>query len=173
MENYISIGKITNFFGIKGEAKVGFDNEKQIKSAKIVHMLDDVSKKELKIKNIRFHKNFAIIKFEGIDDINDLLQFKGQRIFISKNDALNKLEKDEYLIQDLIGCVVFDENNEKIGEVVSISNNSSQDLLNIKNLIGQVSLVPFVNEFFPSVDIKNKKIIIKPIEGLLSWFTMS
>ena len=66
--NYISIGKITNFFGIKGEAKVGFDNESQIKKAKTVFMLDDVSNVELKIKSIRFHKNFAIIKFDGIFD---------------------------------------------------------------------------------------------------------
>ena len=170
--NYISIGKITNFFGIKGEAKVGFDNESQIKKAKVVYMLDDTSNAELKIKSIRFHKNFAIIKFDGIDDINDLLQFKGQRIFIPKQTALNQLDKDEYLIQDLIGCVVYNENNEKIGEVVNISTNSSQDLLNIKNGFGQVDLVPFVNEFFPVVDIKNKKIIIKPIEGLLTWFMM-
>ena len=170
--NYISIVKITNFFGIKGEAKVGFDNESQIKKAKTVYMLDDVSKVELKIKSIRFHKNFAIVKFEGIDDINDLLQFKGQRIFVSKETALNQLDKDEYLIQDLIGCSVYNENNEKIGEVVNISTNSSQDLLNIKNGFGQVDLVPFVNEFFPVVDVKNKKIIIKPIEGLLTWFMM-
>ena len=68
----------------------------------------------------------------------------------------------------MIGCVVFNENDEKIGEVVNISTNSSQDLLNIKNGFGQVDLVPFVNEFFPVVDVKNKKIIIKPIEGLLT-----
>ena len=166
--NYISIGKITNFFGIKGEAKVGYDNENQIKKAKSVLMLDDESQIELKIKSIRFHKNFAILKFDGIDDINDLLQYKGQRIFVANAEALNKLEKDEFLIQDLIGCIVFNEDNEKIGEVVNISTNSSQDLLNIKNGFGKIDMVPFVNEFFPVVDIKNKKIIIKPIEGLLS-----
>ena len=82
--NYISIGKITNFFGIKGEAKVGFDNLNQIKNAKTVFMLDDESKAELKIKSIRFHKNFAIIKFDGIDDINELLKYKGQRLFTPK-----------------------------------------------------------------------------------------
>ena len=167
-ENFITIGKITNFFGIKGEAKVGFDNENQIKKAKSVFMLDDESQIELKIKSIRFHKNFAIVKFDGIDDINELMQYKGQRIFIPKQEAVNKLEKDEFLIRDLIGCIVFNEQGEKLGEVVNISTNSSQDLLNIKNLIGQVDLVPFVNEFFPVVDIKNKKIVIKPIEGLLS-----
>ena len=166
--NYISIGKITNFFGIKGEAKVGFDNINQIKNAKSVLMLDDESQIELQIKSIRFHKNFAIVKFDGIDDINDLLQYKGQRIFVLKQEAINKLEKDEFLIQDLIGCVVFNEQNEKLGEVVNISTNSAQDMLNIKNGFGQVDMVPFVNEFFPVVDIKNKKIIIRPIEGLLS-----
>ena len=167
-KDFISIGKIINFFGIKGEAKVGFDNENQIKNASKIYLLDDPSKRELKIKSVRFHKNFAIMKFEGINDINDLILYKGQRIFISKKQAIEKLEKDEYLIQDLIGCCVVDEEDKKIGEVVSVSNNSSQDLLNIKNSIGQVSLVPFVNEFFPVVDIKNKKIVIKLIEGLLS-----
>ena len=169
MENkdYISIGKITNFFGIKGEAKIGYDNENQIKNAKKITLLDDVSKRELKILSVRFHKNFAIMKFDGINDINELLPYKGQRIFVLKQDAMKKLEKDEYLIQDLIGCEVLDVKGEKIGEVVNISTNSSQDLLNIKNSIGKVCLVPFVGEFFPDVDVKNKKITIKPIEGLL------
>ncbi len=170
MENkdFISIGKITNFFGIKGEAKVGYSNESQLKNAKKVYLLDDISKKELTIQNLRFHKNFAIVKFSEIDNINDLIQFKGQRIFISKQQALKQLDNNEYLIQDLIGCSVLNEKGDKIGSVVDISTNSSQDLLNIKNLIGQVFLVPFVEEFFPLVDIENKKIIIKPIEGLLS-----
>ena len=167
-EDYISIGKITNFFGIKGEAKVGFSDEKRIKEAKIVYMLDDISKAKLEITSVRFHKNFAIIKFKEINDINELMNFKGQRIFVSKNEVLNKLDKNEFLVDDLIGCIVYNKNNEKMGEVVALSSNSKQDLLNIKNGFGKIDLVPFVDEFFPVVDIKNKKIVIKPIEGLLS-----
>lgn len=167
-DKYISIGKITNFFGIKGEAKVGYTSEARIKQAKNVFMLDNIEQAELKIKSVRFHKNFAIIKFDGIDDINDIVPFKGQRLFVLKEEAVNKLEKDEFLISDLIDCMVYNEQNEKLGVVVQVSSNGTQDLLNIKNSIGKVDLVPFVNEFFPLVDIKNKKIIIKPIEGLLS-----
>ena len=167
-KDYISIGKITNFFGIKGEAKVGYSNINHIKSAKKVFLLDDESKRTLTIEKVRFHKNFAIIKFLEIDDINELLKYKGQRIFISTKEAKEQLDKNEFLIRDLIGCVVYNENNEKIGEVTDISNNSSTDLLNIKNTIGKIDIVPFVDEFFPVVDIENKKIIIKPIEGLLS-----
>lgn len=167
-KDYVSIGKIMNFFGIKGEAKVGISNQNQIKSAKKVFLLDDESKRELDIERVRFHKNFAIIKFKQIDDINELLPYKGQRIFISVEQANNNLENDEFLVRDLIGCIVYNEQNEKIGEVVDILNNSSTDLLSIKNAIGKTDMVPFVNEFFPVVDIKNKKIVIKPIEGLLS-----
>ena len=167
-ENYLSIGKIINFFGIKGEAKVGYSDERRLKETKVVYMLDDPTKIKLEISSVRFHKNFAIVKFREINDINELMQYKGQRIFISKNEILNNLEKDEFLVDDLIGCSVYNEKDEKIGVVVALSENSSQDLLNIKNGFGKIDLVPFVNEFFPVVDIKNKKIVIKPIEGLLS-----
>jgi len=167
MKDYVSIGKITNFFGIKGEAKVGYSNLAQIKNAKKVYMLDNSENVELTIERVREGKNFAIVKFKEIDDINDLIKFKGQRIFISKQEALNKLDKDEFLINDLVDCEVFNENNEKIGIVKAVSTNGTQDLLNIENTLRQIKLVPFVNEFFPKVDIENKKIIIKPIEGLL------
>ena len=166
MKNYISIGKILNFHGIKGEAKVGYSNLAQLKNSKIVYLLDNKEPVELVIEKVKEAKNFAIVKFKDINDINDLIQFKGQRLFIPKEEALNKLEKDEYLIDDLIGCSIYQE-NEKIGIVVNVSTNGTQDLLNIKNNLGQIKLVPFVNEFFPVVDIKNKKITIKLIEGLL------
>ncbi len=166
MKDYISIGKILNFHGIKGEAKVGYSNLAQLKGAKTVHMLDNEEPLELEILWVKEAKNFAIVKFKDIDDINDLIQYKGQRIFVAKKDALNKLQKDEFLINDLIGCSVYQE-NEIIGKVVNVSTNGTQDLLNIENNLHQIKLVPFVNEFFPSVDIENKKIKIKPIEGLL------
>lgn len=168
MEEYISIGKILNFHGIKGEAKVGYTNENQIKAAKTVYMRDNKDKNVLNIKSVRFHKNFAIVKFEEINDINELMEYKGQRIFVLKKEASKKLEQDEFLIQDLINCEVFDINGGKIGVISNISTNNTQDLLNVKNLLGQEFLVPFVKEFFPSVDIKNKKITITPIEGLIS-----
>ncbi len=167
-QEYITIGKITNFFGIKGEAKVGYTNKDQLLRSKVVVMLDNINKPELKIKSVRFQKNFAIVKFDNIDDINEIIKFKGERLFVLKKNALKALDKDEFLIQDLIGCEVRNENGEKLGQVVDVSTNNAQDILNIKNLIGQINLVPFVGEFFPKVDIENKKIIIKPIEGLLS-----
>ncbi len=167
-QDYITIGKITNFFGIKGEAKVGYSDKTRLLNTKSVFMLDNIEKVKLKIKSVRFQKNFAIVKFEGINDINEIVKFKGERLFVLKQDAIKTLSKDEFLIEDLIGCSVINELGEKLGTVVNVSTNNAQDILNIKNLIGKIDLVPFVGEFFPKVDIQNKTITIKPIEGLLS-----
>ena len=91
MKDYISIGKIINFFGIKGEAKVGYSNLAQIKGAHVVYMLDSGEAEKLYIEKVREGKNFAIVKFKDIDDINDLIKYKGQRIFISKMTLLTSL----------------------------------------------------------------------------------
>ena len=68
MKDYISIGKILNFHGIKGEAKVGYSNLAQLKNAKTVYMLDNKQQITLNIERIKESKNFAIVKFKDIDD---------------------------------------------------------------------------------------------------------
>ena len=165
-DDLISIAKILNFHGIKGEARVGYSNFSQLASAKTVYLLDNNDDAKLTISYVKDAKNCAIVKFKEINSINDLIQYKGQRIFILKTEAVNNLQKDEYLIKDLIGCYIY-KDDDKIGKVINVSTNGSQDLLNVENSLHQIKLIPFVNEFFPVVDIKNKKITIKPIEGLL------
>ncbi len=163
---YISIGKILNFHGIKGEAKVGFSTEGLIKKSKKVFAGEN--KKELNVSSIRFHKNFAIIKFEEINSINELLEFKGKNIYLDKKIIQKNLDKNEFLIDDLIDMKVFDNEENYIGFVQEIQKSPANDIIcvkseNRKDLI----LIPFVSEIVPIVDIELKKIIIKPIEGLL------
>lgn len=165
MSDLISIGKIINFFGIQGEAKVGYSNADRIKNVKDVI----IKNKPYNIEKIRFHKNYAIVKFQEIDSINDLLEIKGENVYIEKQKVQKQLEKDEYLIGDLVGLTVFDDKDDAIGIVESIATNTGNDILSIKPQEGKNILIPFVKELVPIVDIKNKKIIIKPIKGLLPW----
>lgn len=167
MKDLISIGKILNFHGIMGEAKVGFSDAQRLKNLKKVIVKDT----ELTIEKLRFHKNFAIIKFKEISDINELLNFKGENIYLEKKEVQNTLEEEEYLIGDLVGLNVFDDKDDLIGTVDSIAKSTGNDILSIKpqdDRYGNI-LIPFVKELVPIVDIKGKKIIIKPIEGLLPW----
>ena len=130
-----------------------------------------VKKIELTGEKLRFQKNFAIIKFREISDINELLNFKGENIYLEKKEVQNTLEEEEYLIGDLVGLNVFDDKDDLIGTVDSIAKSTGNDILLIKQQdekYGNI-LIPFVKELVPIVDIKGKKIIIKPIEGLLPW----
>ena len=150
-----------------GEAKVGFSDAQRLKNLKKV-MVKNI---ELTVEKLRFHKNFAIIKFREISDINELLNFKGENIYLEKKEVQNTLEEEEYLIDDLVGLNVFDDKDDLIGTVDSIAKSTGNDILSIKpqdEKYGNI-LIPFVKELVPIVDIKGKKIIIKPIEGLLPW----
>ena len=167
MDELISIGKILNFHGICGEAKVGFSDKKRIENAKEIYIKDTV----LTVERIRFHKNFAIVKFKEISDINDLLKFKGENIFLKKEDVKNSMDDEEYLIDELEGLLVFDDKDDLIGTVETIARSAGNDILSIKPENPEYGniLIPFAKELVPIVDIKGKKIVIKPIKGLLPW----
>lgn len=170
MENLLSVGKILNFHGISGIAKVGYSNSEIMKNLKNVLIGEKPSSCEaFTVEKVNFHKNFCLIKFKEINSINELLPYKGQNIYIKKDEAKKSLDSEEFLIEDLIGMNVFDNEEEHFGVVVDVKSSSGNDILCIKPLNpakGEV-LVPFAKELVPIVDVEKKRIIIKPIEGLL------
>ena len=136
-------------------------------------MLDKVYVQEgaqyipLDVENVRINKNFALFKFKGIDSINDLMEYKGKLLFVNEDTIRENLEEDEFLIDELVGLSVFDENDKKLGFVVGVSNNGASDLLSVKTNSKHICLVPFVQAIIRKVSISDKKIIINNIEGLL------
>ncbi len=169
-ENLVSIGKILNFHGIKGDAKVGFSKgrEKQIENLETVFVLKNNTHVPLTVTNVRFHKQFAIIKFKEFNTVNEVESYKGCDIFLEKSKIEESLDTDEFLISDLIGMDVFDEDGSCIGSVVEIGENLAGNLLSIEDGNGKTHLVPFVKDLIPVVDVKNGKIVINNIEGLIS-----
>jgi 16S rRNA processing protein RimM len=169
-ENLISIAKILNFHGIKGEAKLGFSKgrEKQIELLKKVFVKKNNQYKELNVTSVRFHKHFAIVKFNEFITVNDVEEFKGCDIYLPKEEVENNLDNDEYLISDLIGMDVYDEDDCCLGKIVAIGENLASNILSVKDNNGKEHLVPFVKELVPIVDLKGKKVVINNIEGLIS-----
>lgn len=169
MTKFVSVGKILNFHGIQGEAKVGFSKNQQdfFCSLKKVFIKVEQDYIPLKIKNIRLHKNFAIVKFDGINSINELMEYKNCLLFIEEETIRESLEEDEFLIDELVGLEVFDENSNKVGFVVGVSNNGATDLLSVKTKSKKISLIPFVKAIVTNVSIKEKRITINKLEGLI------
>lgn len=167
---YISAGKILNFHGIKGEAKVGFSKGRDdfFSSLKEVFVEIEANKFiNLKINSIRISKNNAIVKFDGIDDINEILKYKNKILFVEESTIRENLKEDEYLIDELVGLIAYDTNNKKLGFVVGVSNNGANDLLSIKTVSKHICLVPLVKQLVPEINFKEKRVTINNIEGLL------
>ena len=170
MDKYVSVGKILNFHGIKGEAKVGFSQNRQdfVLSLKNVYVKVGHEYKEFAITSSRLNNKFLIVKFDGIDSIDELLNYKGCLLFVKEETIRENLEEDEFLIDELVGMGVFDrETGKSLGFVIGVSNNGATDLLSVKTNTKHVCLIPFVKAIVPDVDIKEKKILINNIEGLL------
>ena len=169
MTKYISVGKILNFHGIKGEAKVGFTKNQEdfFCSLKRVFVKAEQDYKPLDITSVRLNKSFALVKFDGINSINELMEYKGAFLYVEENTIRENLEEDEFLIDELVGLSVFDTDGKKQGFVVGVSNNGASDLLSVRTNSKKVVLIPFVKAIVPEVSIKDKKVVINNIEGLL------
>ena len=168
MSNLVSIGKILNFHGIKGEVKMGFPAGKEdlIKKLKQVYIFQNNIKLTYDVLSVRFHKNFAIIKFKQINSVNEVMEIKGLLVHITEDMLKSKLEKDEFLIKDLVGLVAFDTDGNKLGVVADIGENKASNLIEIQKANGLKFMVPFVKEWVPVVDLDNQKIVINMIEGI-------
>ena len=167
--NYVSVGKILNFHGVKGEAKLGYtkNREEFLSKLETVYIQFNDEYKEFEISNLKFTPKCAIIKFKGIDSLNDIIEYKGCLVFVKEDVAREHLEEDEFLIDELVGLNVYD-GETRVGAIVGVSNNGANDLLSVKTNSKKVCLVPFVKAIVLSVDIKAKRVQINNIEGLLS-----
>lgn len=169
MENLVSIGKILNFHGIKGEVKTGFTKGREnfiskLKTAFVKYSGEVIT---LTVDTVRFHKQFALIKFKEINSVNDAEKYKGLDIFVNRAEIAENLDEDEYLISDLIGMSVYSSDDEKIGTVEEVGNNNAGEILKIKDGVGNFHLIPFVKDIVPVVDLKNGMIVINNIKGLI------
>ncbi len=168
MTKYVSVGKILNFHGVKGEAKVGYSKNQRdfVETLENVYILKDNQYLPFTVKSVKFNNKFAILKFDGIDTVNDIVEFKNSLIFVEEDEIREKLDEDEFLIDELVGMDVLC-SDKKVGVVIGVSNNGASDLLSVKSNSGKVSLVPFVKAIVLDVDIKSKTVIVDNIQGLI------
>lgn len=160
--NYICIGTFVNTHGIKGEIRIisdfKFKNE-VFKIGKKVYLGKE--KKELTIKTYRIHKNYDMLTFENINNIDDVLKYKGENVYTSKDD----LNIDGYLDEELIGFDVM-QNNKKIGKVTNLKLNKQYTLI-VVLVNNKEYLIPNIPEFVLNVDLQNKYIDIVDMKGLV------
>ena len=161
--NYLYLGKIVNTHGIKGELRITSNIDKKDRIFIPGMKLYIGKNKELEvIKSYRHHKIFDMVCLEGCDDINQVLKYKGLNVYINRDDL--KLNKDEYILEELVGFnIVY--NSKILGNVKEIVYNNSNILLYIMG--DKDFYIPYKGNYINKVDISSKEIIVNDIEGLI------
>ena len=160
-QDYFEVGQIVNTFGIKGFVKVNplTDDAERFEELESVFVVKNKELIEMKIEEIKYHKNMVLIKFKGIEDINMAEKYKGCYIKIKRENA-KKLPEDTYFIADLIGLPVYDESGKLLGKVDDIYNNKNHDIYVVKDELGKQILLPSTKEVIKQVDIDNERIVV-------------
>ena len=133
MEDLLRVGVIANTHGIRGEVKVfpTTDEKERFKDLKKVILDMGKEQKVLEIQSVRFFKNLVILKFKGIDNINDIEMYKGKDLLVTREDAV-PLEEGEYFIADLLDLDVYSDEDEKIGVLYDVMQTGANDVYVVK-----------------------------------------
>ena len=157
--DFLYLGKIVNTHGIKGEIRILSDfkyKEQVFKKGNNIYIGRDKIKEVL--NSYRVHKNYDMVTLEGINDINDVLKYKGMNVYIDRNEY--KFEGIIY--EDLIGMKVLSDSKE-IGVIEEVLNSSAHPIIKLDNGV----MIPFIDEFILNVDLAKKEVKVKLIDGLM------
>lgn len=159
MKQLLAVGKIINTHGLKGEIKLlpSTDDVDRFKELKEAYIDDAV----VEIEGCKFQPGKVILKIKGVDSIEEAQRLKNKYIKVSRENAA-KLPEDCYYEADIIGCNVYDQNDEELGKIDEIIRTGSNDVYWIKGK--NELLIPAIKNVIVNIDINNKKIVIKPLD---------
>lgn len=164
----LEIGQIVNTFGIKGFVKVNpwVNDVTRFDDLKKVYINIRKELKQVEIEEVKYHKNQVLLKFKGIETIEQAELLRNGILEISREDAI-PLEEGEYFIADLLESEVYSDEGEKLGILEDIYNTGSNDIYVVKNELGKSILLPGIPEVIKEIDVENKKIIVHLLKGLV------
>lgn len=161
---FITIGKIIAPWGIKGKLKVKVETDfpQRFTPSSIIY----INRQPMTIDSAQWHKGNIIIKLSTIDSIEAAQRIKGQPLEIHRSQ-LKPLPEGQYYHFQLIGLEVWTTQRELLGNITEILTPESNDTYVVHGTQGEI-LIPAIEDVVKSIDLNEGRIVIEPIEGLLS-----
>lgn len=168
MEDLLQVGIITSTHGVRGEVKVypTTDDPRRFRRLKEVVLDTGREKLNLEIEDVKFFKQFVILKFKGLDNINDIEKYRQKSLYVTRKNAV-RLQRDEYFIADLIGLKVEDEDGNELGTIKDVIETGANDVYEVEMADGRSLLLPAIKQCILNVDVENGTMQVHVLEGLL------
>ena len=168
MEDLLKVGVITTTHGVRGEVKVFPTTDEAERFLELDYVLLDTRRelRKLEIQNVKFFKNLAILKFKGIDNINDIEMYKGRDLWIPREEG-QELEEGEYYVADLIGMNVLLEDGTVFGTLKDVMETGANDVYVIDTKDRGEVLLPAIRECILDVNVEESTMTVHLMKGLL------
>ena len=132
--NYFRVGQIAGTHALKGEVRVFPQTDDRERFTKGLQLfLEDArgQVRELVVERSRQNGKFVLVKFKGLDSIDDVERFRGGTLFVDRKDAI-PLEEGEYFVADLIGLAVYEEDGTLLGELTDVIETGANDVYAVR-----------------------------------------
>ena len=167
MEQLLRVGVISSTHGVRGEVKVypTTDDVNRFKKLKKVILDTGRDYLDLEITGVKFFKNQVILKFKGIDNINDIEKYKGKDLLVNREDAV-ALEENENYVADLIDLKVVTEDGQVLGYLTEVMETGANDVYVVETEDGKELLLPSIRDCILDVDLEEEVMTVHILPGL-------
>ena len=167
MEKLLRVGVITTTHGVRGEVKVFPTTDDPQRFKKLKKVILDTGKEQLdmEVASVKFFKNLVILKFKGIDNINDVEKYKKADILVTREHAV-KLQPGEYFIADLIGLKGISDEGEDLGELTDVIQTGANDVYVFSKEGVQDLLVPKIPDCVKEISLDEGTVLVHLLPGL-------
>lgn len=168
MVDLLRIGTIASTHGIRGEVKVFPTTDDMARFKLLKSCVLDTGKEQilLEVEGVKFFKQFAILKFKGFDNINDIEKYRGKDLLVTREEAVPLAENENFVV-DLIGLEVVTDEGAHFGKVKDIMATGANDVYVIDGDDGKEYLFPSIKECILDVDLDAGKVTVHIMKGLL------
>lgn len=167
MESLLEVGQVVNTYGIKGFVKVVplVDNNNQFNDFETLYIQEKNKICELQIEEVKFSKNLVLLKFKGIETIEQAEELRNFYLQAKRSDI--KLEEGAHFIVDLIGLEVYTEEGKFLGKLKEVLQPGANDVYIVEDEAKKEILLPAIPDVIKKIDIEENKMIIKLLKGLI------
>ena len=167
MEQLLRVGVISSTHGVRGEVKVYPTTDDVNRFKKLKKVVLDTGREyiDLEISGVKFFKNLVILKFKGIDNINDIEKYKGKDLLVHREDAV-ALEENENYVADLIDLKVVTDDGKVLGYLTEVMETGANDVYVVETEDGQELLLPAIRDCILDVDLDEEVMTVHILSGL-------
>ena len=167
MEQLLRVGVISSTHGVRGEVKVYPTTDDVNRFKKLKKVILDTGREylDLEISGVKFFKNQVILKFKGIDNINDIEKYKGKDLLVNREDAV-ALEENENYVADLIDLKVVTDDGQVLGYLTEVMETGANDVYVVETEDGRELLLPAIRDCILDVDLDEEVMTVHILPGL-------